>query len=244
MFKKPGEKKDESLQNETPKSKTVPIDNISDEPEHMQMDFVDEDEANAHAAKQTKTSKDNDVEIDPNTPIDKIKADVAEYEQSKSGTLEYKDLLQMATFIITMVDTGLSTLFNLLAGGKHASDYAMPEPNKKLLSQQLALILGKYQSKFKIEFTFFAGIVLLYMPMGVAVFRARKEKKQLAKQAANEKIKNAIKEKEPTDMHYRHVENIEPPIVEKQEPIIEKIEIPGAKPEKNKGKGGRRPKAY
>lgn len=228
------------------KSKEIPIDeNVADDNETIQMDFADEDDANSHAAKATKPSKD-DNNIDPNKPLDEIQAEIADYERNKSGKLEYKDLYKQAEFLITILDTGLSTVFKFIAKGKHAADYEMPERNKKLLVEQLTMILAKYQSKFKVEYMFFVGLLALYVPMGVGAIQNRKEVVATKKQKDKE-LRDAIPEKpplKPTEMYYKHKEGEEPdPLPERKEEIVfDKIEVPGMKPKKP-GRG-RRPKAY
>lgn len=249
-IKTPEDKKNseqEEIKAKPGKSKEIPIDdNVVDDNETIQMEFEDEDEANSHASKATKPSKD-DNNIDPNKPLHEIQAEIADYEANKSGKLEYKDLYKQAEFLITIVDTGLSTVFKLIAKGKHAKDYEMPERNKKLLTEQLTMILAKYQSKFKVEYMFFVGILALYVPMGVGAIQNRKEV-VTAKKQKDKELKDAIPEKQPlkpTDMGYRHKEGESPePIPEKKEEVLEKINVPGAKPKKIKDGRGPRPKAY
>lgn len=244
-IKTPDKKNNNSSNNkdenqEQAKSKTISIDleNI-EEPESVQMEFTDDEEtANAHAKTQTKISKDDSDLIDPNTPIDKVQRDVAEYEQSKSGTLQYKDLKQMATFIITLIDTALSTAFRLFARDTSSSAYAMPAENKKLLIEQLALILGKYQSKFKIEFVFFSSLLVLYAPAAISAFNNRKKVGNALKAAKQNKPKDP-----GTPYYSRQVaEEIEKSknesLEEKpEEKIVEQIKLP-------KRKRGTQPKAY
>lgn len=249
----PEEKKEnqqEEIKVKSGKSKEIPIDDkVVDDNETIQMEFEDEDEANSHASKATKPSKD-DNDIPGNKPLHEIQAEIADYEANKSGKLEYKDLYKQAEFLITIVDTGLSTVFKLIAKGKHAKDYEMPERNKKLLTEQLTMILAKYQSKFKVEYMFFVGILALYVPMGVGAIQNRKtaisDKKQKEKELkdAEKLLKDSKPEKTPNDVGYRHKEGEQPePIIEtKTEKILEKIEVPGMKPKKD-GRGARK-RAY
>lgn len=233
------------------KSKEIPIDdNVKDDNETVQMDFADEDDANSHAARATKPSKDSN-DIDPNKPIDEIQKEIFDYEEFRSGKLEYKDLYKQAEFLITIVDTGLSTVFKLIAKGKHAADYEMPERNKKLLTEQLTMILAKYQSKFKVEYMFFVGLLALYVPMGVASVQNRKEvnndKKQKEKllKDAERLLKEAEPAKTAKEPFYRHKEGNEPEKIELESEKIkplEKIEIPAGKLKKDNR--GRRAKAY
>lgn len=233
---KPDEKADETKSKIKIRTTEIPVDDTStDETESMQVAFEDEDDANSFAAQQTKPSQAT-VEIDPNTSIDKIQEDVARYESNKSGKMEYKDLYNQAKFLITILDTSLSTVFKVIAKGKHAKDYEMPEGNKKLLTEQLTLILSKYQSKFKVEYMFFVGLLALYVPMAHGAVQNRKEVN-----AANKKPKEKIEERKPTEQFYRHEEGKQPePLPEKKaEEPLKKVEVPGEKP-----KRGRRSKAF
>lgn len=144
-----------------------------DEEENIQATFEDENIANKFASEATKT---NDIEeaIPDNMSAEEVRSQVESYEASKSGKLEYKDLKQTAEFLITLLDTALSTAFKVFARDTSITAYSIPAPNKKLLIEQLALILAKYQSKFKVEFLFFLGLIVLYAPMGVKAFQTRK----------------------------------------------------------------------
>lgn len=240
-IKTPDKKNNNSSNNkdenqEQTKSKTISIDleNI-EEPESVQMEFTDDEEtANAHAKTQTKISKDDSDPIDPDTPIDKVQRDVAEYEQSKSGTLQYKDLKQMATFIITLIDTAFATAFRLFARDTSSSAYAMPAENKKLLIEQLALILGKYQSKFKIEFVFFSSLFVLYAPAAISAFNKRKETSKIKKVKPEDRKENPWYKRDPEKV----AEKVEEKIIEKEkEKVVEEIKLPKRKP-------GKQPKLY
>lgn len=228
-------------------SKEIEVD-LNDEPETMQVDFEDETLANSFASKSTKPSQ-NSPKIDENKPIDEIQKEVADYEANKSGKLEYKDLLKQAEFFINLFDTGISTLFNFIARGSHASDYKMVASDKKLLIEQLALILAKYQSKFKIEYTFFLGLIIMYAPMTVAAMQNRKKSKPVVvKQPKAENARIPI-ERTPTDPGYKHDETKDLPPVPKTDIMqpLEKIDLPSAaepKPKREYKKKGPREKAY
>lgn len=222
MIKKPENKED---LNEN-KSQEIPVDEPTHENESVKVDFMSEESASSFSSQQTKASKDT---IDPNTSADEIKKQVEDYENSKSGKLEYKDLLQYAVWIINTVDVAFSTALNWFAKDSSVTAYSIPEANKKILSQQLAMILSKYQSKFKIEFVFLIGLVVMYSAPVIAAVENRKQKKIQAKRSS--KIEN---EKTPDKPFYRH----EPPTMaeankeekpeqkEKEVPTVDNVELP------------------
>lgn len=198
-----------------------------DDNEPIQASFESEEVTNNFASQPTKESETGSSEkIDPNTSAEDIQNQVNAYEASKSGKLEYKDLLQTATFIITLVDTSMSTMFKLIAKDTSASAYSMPAPNKKLLIEQLALVLAKYQSKFKIEFMLFMSFVVMYAPMAIESVRVRKAKtKSVPKKIVETKLTETKTE----------------PVIETKKEEIKTVESAGV-PFK-RGKGSQR-KAY
>lgn len=176
-LKKPenNSKKNKNNEEEVIESKNIPIE-VNEEQDSVQIDFQEEDSANAYVAEPTKPNKDEEQEsIDPNTPVSKIQEDLHNYEQSKSGVLEFKDLLKQAEFLITLFDTAMSMFFKWLAKDSSTSAYSMPASNKKILTEQLALILAKYQTSFKVEYRLFAGLLILYSPMAIAAVQNRKK---------------------------------------------------------------------
>lgn len=237
-IKKPEDKKDQPknpVEKNVFRSTEIPVDDKStDETEKIQVDFEDEDLANSFAAQQTKPSNAT-ADVDQNKSIEDIQREVTEYENAKSGKLEYKDLYKQAEFLITILDTGFSTVFKLIAKGKHASEYEMPASNKRILTEQLTLILAKYQSRFKVEYMFFVGLLALYIPMGVGAVQNRK---QVIAEQKKPKEQKQIQEREPKDQYYRHEEGKEPvETIKKEATPLEKVEVPGKKP-------GRKKRAY
>lgn len=185
----------ETIKGNEGKKIEINTDEEIDEEENIQAEFEDESIANKFASQATKV---NEVEeqIPDNTPIEDIQKQVSDYEASRSGKLEYKDLKQTAEFLITLIDTALSTAFKLFARDTSVTAYSIPAPNKKLLVEQLALILAKYQSKFKVEFLFFMGLIVIYAPVAIKSFQTRKlttpKKKVDAKLQVAETIKNIV----------------------------------------------------
>lgn len=214
-------------------SKEIEVD-LHDEPDTMQVDFEDETLANSFASKQTKPSKEQ-PKIDEHKNADEIKQEVETYEQQKTGKLEFKDLEKQAEFFINMFDTALSTLFNFIAGGSHSTDYRLLPNDKKNLTYQLAIILSKYQSKFKVEYVFLMGLMVMYVPITTAAIKNRKENK--SKKSQSQQTKQVEKK--------QIVEEVRKPI--EQQPILEKIDLPSATPDlesKPVSKRGPRKKAY
>lgn len=140
--------------------------------EKVQIDFMGEKFAEEHASKKTKENTD---QLKSSIPLDKkvgeIREDIAKSEAKRNGDqFTFKDILQIATFLINAFDGGIGILLNFIAKDNRVSVYTLPVETKRQLSEQLALILVKYQVKFKIEFLFFITLVLAYMgPVGGAL---------------------------------------------------------------------------
>lgn len=148
----------------------VEADKVVDE--KVQIDFMGESFANEFASKKT---KENTEPLKSSIPLDKkvgeIREDIAKSEAKRNGDqFTFKDILQIATFLINAFDGGIGILLNFIAKDNRVSVYTLPVETKRQLSEQLALILVKYQVKFKIEFLFFITLVLAYMgPVGGAL---------------------------------------------------------------------------
>lgn len=217
-------------------SRQIPVDSKEEEAQSVKVDFQEEDLASEFASKQTKTSSDQGT-IDPNTSADKLQKDILDYENSKSGKLEYKDFLKIAEFLITLIDTSVSTALNWWAKDTSSTAYSLPASNRKLLTEQLALILAKYQSKFSIEFMFFMGLIVMYAPSFMASMANRKTNMIKGKKIAKE-LADKEKDKQPGDNYFRH--NPEEPKELPPTPIKEEINVPVIK----KRRPGKQPKAY
>lgn len=246
MIKRPTDnnKEDENNNGELG-SKSIPVDSKEDEIQNVDIDFQTEDLASEYVKKETKQSSDSKSSIDPNTPVDKLQDDIKSYEQNKSGKLEYKDFVRFAEFIITLIDTTVSTALNWWAKDTSINAYSLPSQNRKLLIEQLALILAKYQSKFSIEFMFLMGLFVLYAPAAIS---ANKRKKEIAISKRRIDRQERQVEKKPNESHYRHnpdkynpEQDVKEPEKEKEvkvEPEEKEIKVP------LKRKRGTQPKAY
>jgi hypothetical protein len=211
-------------------TKEIDVD-LSDEPQRMQVDFEDESIANSFATSQTKPSKDSGSKIAPDKSVSEIQDEIADYEKNKSGIATHKDLLKQAKFIIGMYDTGSATVCDMISGNKsRTSNYKMLPEEKELLSGQLALILAKYQHKFKIEYSFLAGLLLI---AGANVTQAVQDKKKnkAIKIEESKEIKTEKVEKKPGDEGYKHKPGAnvaEVPKSESPQQPLEHIDIPGS----------------
>lgn len=209
-------------------SRDIPVDVKDDEPQTQRVDFQEEDLASQFASQQTKPSKDEGG-IDPNTPADTLQKDILDYENSKSGKMEYKDFLKFSEFLITLIDTAISTGLRWFAKDTSSSAYSMPSANRKLLVEQLALILAKYQAKFSIEFMFFMGLIIMYAPAFIAAAKNRKD---------NSKPRKILKEASKLSESVT-TETLTPEV--KEEKIFSEGEI---KVGMKKRKQGKQPKVY
>lgn len=218
---------------------TISLDKKEEESPTIRVNFSDEDFENEFASASTKINKDE--EINPNTSADDIKNQVLDYEKGKSSKMEYKDLLKTAEFLINLIDTAISTGLNFLAKDSSISAYAMPKENKKLMTEQLALILSKYQSKFSVEFLFFSGLLVLYAPLAVGAVKNRKKEKKSERRESREE--NVVQERKPNEAYYRNDSAVSSPVVEvvKEVKIIEESQL--KIPKIPKRRPGKQPKA-
>lgn len=231
--------------NEGKKVSIDPNEEVEEE-EVIHAEFEEEAETNKFAAQSTKP---NDTpggdDIDHNTSIDDVRKGVEAYENSKSGKLEYKDLKSTAEFIITLLDTTMSTFFKILAKDTARQAYEMPAANKRLLVEQLALVLSKYQAKFKIEFMLFMGIIVLYAPMAIESIRRRKQSNKLSKKenkkidSTLEKMKNIVEDqtKNINLQDQKFTENKTEENKAEENKVVEKTESPFVKKGRGRGKG-------
>jgi len=148
----------------------VEADKVVDE--KVRIDFMSESFSQDHASKKTKENTDipkSSIPLDKK--VGEIREDIKKAEESRGGDkFTFKDILQIATFLINAFDGGLGILLNFIAKDNRVSVYCLPAETKRQLSEQLALILIKYQVKFKIEFMFLITLIIAYIgPVGGAL---------------------------------------------------------------------------
>lgn len=166
--------------------KEVPVNIEKNSDEKVPIEFDDSSMGESYSAKQTKIA-DEPPKIDPTTPASKVREDIARYEKDKVEKLTFKDFQDIAKFLINLFDTGLSTLLNFIGKDTARQVYQLTEPDKRTLSDQLALILCKYQAKFSIEFTFLLAIIVMYSGPTMAAFKNRKKNGSTSSSTENEK---------------------------------------------------------
>lgn len=190
-------------------SETVDLDNkINDEQKTATIDFQNQDDIDSILKAKTKDSKfDSEEKQDSkykNLDAEDIRSEIKNEESKASEKYTYEDFANIAAFLLTLYDTGLST--GLSAWAKDTpSAYEMPKEKKRILEHQLTLILIKYQQKFSLEFMFFCTLALVsYMPVAKAI----KRKKDIKAWEANKKNKPE-KEKEPEKKVEKEMETVE-----------------------------------
>jgi len=156
-------------------SKQVKVDADKIVDEKVTIDFMSDGFSQDHAKKKTKEHIEHKSSIPADKPVGEIREDIKKAEADRSGDkFTFKDILQIATFLINAFDGGISILLNFIARDNRVSVYSLPAETKRQLSEQLALILVKYQVKFKIEFLFFITLVLAYMGPVAGSLKRRK----------------------------------------------------------------------
>lgn len=177
-------------------SEEVPLDNkINDDQKTATIDFQNQDDIDNILKSKTKESEFDKTAKDDNKyknlNADDIRAEIKNEESKASEKYTYEDFANIAAFLLTLYDTGLST--GLGAWAKDSpSLYEMPKEKKKILEHQLTLILIKYQAKFSLEFMFLATLALV---SATPVMKAVKRKKDIKEYELKQKAKPA-KEKE------------------------------------------------
>lgn len=213
---------EEKKEPETLGSKKVKIDPDKSEEDDLVIDYMKESFSDKEASKRTKENTDKPT---PNAAFEKdvkeIKEEISRSEESRSKTMSGEGILKIATFIVNAFSGGLGVLLNFIARDNRVGVYTLPVETKRELSEQLALVLIKYQVKFKIEFLFLLTLIIAYIgPVGGAI----KHRKQvhngnvpIRKKGGQEKPKQEFKQ-----------EFISEESEKKQEPLIEDA------PEENK----------
>lgn len=166
----------QTQQPEVKGSKQVKVEADKKVDEKVQIDFMSDSFSQDHASKKT---KENTETPKSSIPLDKkvgeIREDIAKSEAKRNGDqFTFKDILQIATFIINAIDGGFAILLNFIARDNRVSVYTLPAETKRQLADQLALILVKYQVKFKIEFLFLVTLILAYMGPVAGAIKNRK----------------------------------------------------------------------
>lgn len=217
--------------------KTIDLNEVGkkDAGEKTTIDFMNEESIKDFTSSQTKKAEPNTEDtrksqFDGKT-IEDVQAQIKKEENDSSKKFTLKDMEEIAGFIIELIDTGFSSAFNWWAGDSSINNYALPKSKKDMLSYQLALILVKYQAKFKIEFMFLLSIIIMYAP----AFMLAKKKKAEIKQGIINKQNNK------TAQHSTYKEKFNKPedFVEKSEDILkEEASNLGALRKRGKKKNG------
>lgn len=186
-IKTPTNNKEEPGRTET---REIPVEEPQQD-ETVPVDFQSEDIAQQFAGAHTKPSDDG-PKIDPNKSADDIAKELNDYEASKTAKLKYQDLQKFAEWIINLLDTTVASILKWVARDSSLTAYQMPKQSKEMLIEQLAILLSRYQSKFRVEFVFFMGLLLVWGPPTYAAIQSRKNN---AKQTrADNRIKRKIEE--------------------------------------------------
>lgn len=197
------------------KSVKVEADKIADE--EVMIDYMKQSFSADDAKKKTKEHTEPKSAIPGDKPIGEIREEIAKSEASRSGDkFTFKDIHQIATFLINAFDGGISIMLNFLGRDNRVSVYTLPAETKRQLADQLSLIFVKYQVKFKIEFLFFITLLLAYMgPVGL-VLKRRKDKSGKEPEPKRETPKREYIKKEPEVNNELHDEPPTPVAVKKE----------------------------
>lgn len=199
-------------------SEEVPLDNkINDDQKTTTIDFQNQDDIDNILKAKTKDSDFDDTSKNDNKfknlDVEDIREEIKNEESKASEKYTADDFANIAAFILTLYDTGLST--GLSAWAKDVPQaYEMPKDKKRILEHQLTLILIKYQAKFSLEFMFLATLLLV---SSTPILKARKRKKDIKEYELKQKARpTKEEEKKPVEKDMDAIEEI------KQNPFARK----------------------
>lgn len=185
------------------------------------IDFMNPDHVNDFIKKETKKSEsENSSVFGKGKTVEEIRTQIASEEASKSSDWKPEDFEMIAEIIVMVIDSIAANALRFFAYDTAESAYSLPERKKSMLVRQLAMILIKYQAKFKIEFLFLLSLIMFYAPFFI---KARKRRKHIKKLKALE-AKSKAKTDEGEAFVHQEEEIIEPE-VQIEEPPVEDAHI-------------------
>lgn len=192
----------------------------TDVEEETTIDFLKEDQVNSFTQAKTKISENKSAKMFGDKTTEQIQDEIKKQEGSQEK-IDPETFVDVASFIISLVDSAMSTALRWWGKDNTSSPYELPKPKQEKLTKQLATILIKYQAKFPIEWLFLLGLLIAYLP-GYMMAKDRR-KAATPKQPIPVKPNPVIK---PSIMKQPEVVNeIKNPVVEnKAEEIIDMTE--------------------
>lgn len=186
------------------------------------IDFLDETQVNNLTASKTKVSENKSADdFFKGKTTDQIQSQL-KAEEEKSKQVSPETFVEIARFIIFLIDASAAAFFRWWSGDQTDTAYSLSKPKQEQLVRQLATILIKYQAKFSIEFMFLISVLILYIPAFTLAKGNRKENKNKKK---NETVR-------PTQtITHKTTTYVPPPVVEVKRtkasvnPIEEEIKV-------------------
>lgn len=220
------ENKFNSNQNDTSDKKEKIIDlKQSMQPEKTAtMDFDNDDHLDSEIKSTTQDAGKNDRQKDPNRKsisLDQAKEQIRDIESNSDKRFTYDEFEEFASFLLDLIDTGISSGLRWYAQDSSITAYEMPKKKIDSLKKNLTLILVKYQAKFSLEFMFVITLILAY---SVPFMKARQMRKEVLSYRAGVENKKARKEERKEEIIQD--EKIESAEVIEDDPISKNIEKP------------------
>lgn len=134
---------------------------------------VSEEEISADLGQPSKTSTEQQGET-----VSGLRDKIAGYEKDNSKAMTPEMSEQIASFIVNLFDGITSRVLAFFAGDSSVSTYSQPVSEKKKLSEQLSLIMIKFNMSVKIEYVFLMTIIMMYAPAVLKVIDIRRQKKK------------------------------------------------------------------
>lgn len=158
--------------------------------EVVQVDFMDEE-----ALKQSIKKPTNEARVEPESAfkgktVEEVKNEIKEQEVKAAENFTVKDFENVAGFLISLIDTGVSTALRFWSGDTSDQAYSLPAQKRTMLEKQLTLILVKYQTKFSLEFMFICTLLIVYSIPFMKAREFRNKKKEKEADLNRQKIEN------------------------------------------------------
>lgn len=177
---------EESYINNLKDQKVVELKDVGKKPidEKATIDFMNEDHVTSFTASKAKESTSNEgsnsKSMFEGETSDSLRDKIKDAESSFQKQFTPDDFKEIAQFLITLIDTGISSALKWWSKDTTDAPYSLGKEKQNKLVYQLTLLLVKYQAKFSLEFMFLLTILFMYAgPFLAARKRVKENKDQL-----------------------------------------------------------------
>ncbi len=215
----------------------------SDNDETVTINFLDEAQVNNFTQSEAKKSenKANKGFSYEGKSVEDIQKQIKQ-EEEQSKKIEPETFVEVARFIIFLIDALMSAGLRWFAKDNIDTPYSLNKTKQEQLVKQLSNILIKYQAKFSIEWMFLISIIVLYIPGFIA---AKSKRKDFKEEPVVPKKQTVVKQepiqqpvyKEYVSPSVSEIEVHNPIVMDNVNEIVEEAVVKTKKPTR-RGKGG------